>query len=265
MMPLDWSIGKNFVNANYQVSRYTVQALGNQVINRKNDVLKRQRALQITADNSTRLLKKLNVKVNSKLAHEDLFDRNYFMVCNHMSYLDILVLSSVQPAVFVTSVEMEKTFFLGDMAKLGGSFFVDRVNRRKMKSEVQALVNLLNDGFNVFIFPEGTSTNGTHILPFKKSLFRVPFQTGYSILPICLKYKTINGEPFSEANCDKVCWYDDMTFAPHFIQLMGLKELEVEVSYQSPLDPKEFASHGDLAKAAHDRIASSYFDQTHRP
>lgn len=260
MKSFDLASGKNLLKTNYQISRYTLQAIGNQWINRKDEKLKRQRALEITADNSKRVLDRLNVKINVHKSQNSLFDRNYFMVCNHMSYIDILVLSSIRPAVFVTSVEMEKTFFLGDMAKLGGSFFVDRINRRKMKAEVQAMVDLLNQGFNVFIFPEGTSTNGSDILPFKKSLFRVPFQTSFPILPICLKYKTVNGEAFSEKNCDQICWYDDMTFGPHFLQLMGLKELTVEVYYLDPLDPNNYENHGELAQAARDQITSVYFD-----
>lgn len=264
-MSLDLNTGKNFLKANYHISRYTLQALHNQLVNRKDTVAKRRRALNITAENSTGLLNKLNVKVNQNFVRDNLFDRNYFMVCNHMSYLDILILSSVQPAVFVTSVEMEKTFFLGDMAKWGGSFFVDRVNRRKMKEEVQALVDLLNSQFNVFIFPEGTSTNGLEILPFKKSLFRVPFQTGFPILPICLKYRTIDGEPFSAANADRVCWYDDMTFAPHFLQLMGIKELVVDLHYLEPLNPQNYGNHGDLASAARDQIAEAYFSTSEKP
>ncbi len=259
MMPLDLATGKNFVNSNYQVSRYIFQAIGNQLKNRKDETQKRRKALEITADNSKKLLKKLNVKINVHLSRDNLFDRNYFMVCNHMSYFDIVVLSSLQPAVFVTSVEMEKTFFLGDMAKWGGSFFVDRVNRRKMKEEVKALENLLNQNFNVFIFPEGTSTNGMHILPFKKSLFRVPYQAGLPILPICLKYRSIDGETFSQENCDRVCWYDDMTFAPHYLQLMGMKEMVVDVHYLNPLEPKDFESHGDLTEAARKQITETYF------
>lgn len=250
--------GKNLALANYRISKYIFEGIGNQIINRKDDRKRRMRALEITAKSAKDVLRHLNVKVSYDLCRPDLFDRNYFMVCNHMSYLDILILSSVRPAVFVTSVEMEKTFFLGDMAKLGGSFFVDRVNRRKMKDEVQALVNLLSDGFNVFIFPEGTSTNGEGILPFKKSLFRVPFQTGFPILPIRLQYKTINGGPVDKTNRDRICWYDDMTFGPHFLQLMGITELSAELKYMEPLDPKDFASHGDLALKAQQLISAEY-------
>lgn len=256
---LDLSTGKNFINTKLQVARYTLQAVGNQFVNRNDDIQKRRRALSITSQNSKDLLEKLNVDVDVSYVSDEIKNSNYFMVCNHMSYFDIIVLSSIRPSVFVTSVEMEKTFFLGDMAKLGGSFFVNRINRRKMKEEVEALVGLLNQDFNVFIFPEGTSTNGLEILPFKKSLFRVPFQTEFPILPICLKYETIDGEPFSANNCDRICWHGDMTFAPHFMQFMKIKNIKVKVEYLEPLDPKNFENHGDLADAAEQRIRSAYF------
>lgn len=252
-------VTKNFLKSNLQITRYITEGVSNQIINRKDELTRRKNALKITAKSCRTVLKYLNAEVEVHGLNDGLFDRNYFMVCNHMSYLDILVLSSVQPASFVTSVEMEKTFFLGDMAKLGGSFFVDRVNRRKMKQEVQALVDLLNSGINVFIFPEGTSTNGQKLLPFKKSLFRVPFLADFPIMPICLKYKQIDGEPFSETNCDKVCWHGDMTFAPHYMQLMGIKNLKAELTYLDPLYPKDFESHGDLAQTAQQQIESIYY------
>ena len=256
---IDLEAGRNLLKTNYFIGRYTLEGVANQILNRKDNILKRKRALEITSKNSRSVLDSIGVNVKMTQSKPDLFHRNYFMVCNHMSYIDILVLSSIQPAVFVTSVEMEKTFFLGDIAKLGGSFFVDRVNRRKMKVEVDELVKLLNQGFNVFIFPEGTSTNGDKILPFKKSLFRVPFMAKLPILPICLQYKSVNGEKFSPTNCDRICWYDDMTFAPHFLKLMSLKQLEVQVSYLTPIDSSSFESHGEVALAAQKQIESVYY------
>lgn len=250
--------GINLLATNLQITKYILSGVSNNFLNRKDAKKKRLKALEITSESAKSVLKKLNVNIDYDLCREDLFKRNYFMVCNHMSYIDILVLSAIQPAVFVTSVEMEKTFFLGDMAKLGGSFFVNRVNRRKMKEEVKALENLLADGFNVFIFPEGTSTNGEGVLPFKKSLFRVPFQTGYPILPIRLQYQSINGEPFSKSNRDRICWYDDMTFAPHFLQLMGVNGLDVSLKYMEPLSPQDFESHGELSEKAFELISTAY-------
>ena len=255
MKSIDFKSGKNFFQASSQILHFIFQAMGNQILHGRQDVLKRQRALELTAHHSSLFLKKLNIQVRSHLSHQDLFKQNFFMVCNHMSYLDILVLSSIQPAVFVTSVEVERSFFLGDIAKWGGSFFVDRVNHRKIKGEIETLTGFLHNRFNVFVFPEGISTNGMEVLPFKKSLFRVPFQAQHPVLPISLKYTHIDQEAFSPANCDRVCWYGEMGFAPHFLQLMGLKEVRVEVHYREPLNPQNFRSHGELAQAARASIA----------
>lgn len=251
--------GLNLLATPAFIGKYTLEGTVNALKNRNNDTARRQKALEITSRIGGGLLDFLNVHIETKQSRPDLFNRNYFMVCNHMSYIDILVLSKCQPAVFVTSVEMEKTFFLGDMAKLGGSFFVNRINRRKIKEEVAALQTLLEKGFNVFIFPEGTSTDGQELLPFKKSLFRVPFQAkDYPILPICLKYESIDGEPFGPNNCDKVCWYGDMTFAPHILQLMKVKEMRVKVQYLDPLFPENFADHGALTQEAFRQINEAY-------
>jgi len=250
---------KNGLLTQMVIGKYLTRGVANAIKNRNDDIARRKRALEVTSKYSSELLGRLGVNISVVPTDFDLSKRNYFMVCNHMSYVDILVLSTWNPAVFVTSVEMEKTFFLGDMAKLGGSFFVNRINRRKMKAEVEQLKNLVEKGLNVFIFPEGTSTNGmSGILPFKKSLFRVPFQADIPILPICLKYKAVNGEPFSEANMDRVTWYDDMTFAPHLGQLMGLRDLQVSIEPMTPLNPSDYKDHGELCLKAQDLIKTAY-------
>ena len=251
--------GQNLAYSGLLISKFIASSVSNQFIHRAEPLNLRRKAIEATTQSSQKLLERLNVRVNHESSEAAMSDQNYFMVSNHMSYFDILILSSIRPSVFVTSVEMEKTFFLGDMAKWGGSFFVDRVNRRKMKDEVKKLEELLGSGFNVFIFPEGTSTNGDKILPFKKSLFRVPYQAGSPILPICLKYNSIDGEAFSPNNCDKVCWYDDMTFAPHFMSLMNTQSIDVTVTDLVPLLPDAFDSHGELAAAAEEQIRSKYF------
>ena len=129
------------------------------------------------------------------------------MVCNHMSYLDILFLSAGEPTVFVTSVEMKETPFLGACSELGGSYFVERRNRNQIPQEIRDLAQLMRDGFHVFVFPEATSTNGMGILPFKKSMFKAAVEAEMDVLPICLRYEEVNGEPFTFSNKEKICWF----------------------------------------------------------
>ncbi len=251
--------GQKQLKTLYHVLCFFFQSLGNQIIYYKNPVQRRRKAIEATHKRSCRILQGLNVRIQVHFDKNPFSEGHYFMACNHMSYFDILVLTSIHPSVFISSIEMEKTFFLGDMAKFGGTFFVDRINRRKLKEEVEALVSLINQDFDVFLFPEGTSTNGLEILPFKKSFFRVSFQTGLPILPICLKYRSIDGQPFSRSNCDWICWYGDMKFIPHVLKLLSIGQIEVDIHYLTPLYPGDFKDHGELSRAAEQSIRSVYF------
>ncbi|MCB9072809.1 MAG: 1-acyl-sn-glycerol-3-phosphate acyltransferase [Bdellovibrionaceae bacterium] len=215
----------------------------------------------MTHQKASRFLKRMHFDVQTHYSSPNLFAQNktYFMVCNHMSYLDLLFLGSGVPAVFVTSVEMKNTPFLGDISRFGGAYFVERRDRSKIPGEVKDLSNLMHHGFNVFVFPEATSTHGMHILPFKKAMFNAAIAAEVDVLPICLRYEEINGEPFNEHNKDRICWYGDMPFFPHFRQVMGLHSLKVSVNYLEPISIKQFPDRTALAEAAYNQITQFYF------
>jgi len=241
------------------IARYGWVAGTGYFFHRKQPLTQRKYAVQCTAKYSQILLQQLDIKTTCSYSSKISPSQNYFMVCNHMSYLDIIILSAIRSSVFITSVDMGQKFFLGDIAKIGGSFFVDRKNRKKIKEEVKALETLVEQGFDVFLFPEGTSSNGMQgVLPFKKSLFRVPFGAQVPLIPICLKYKTIDGKPFSLENCDQVTWHSKMPFAPHLNQLTRRKEVFVEVQYMDPVHPVDFETHGDLSQHIHSLISKKY-------
>lgn len=181
------------------------------------------------------------------------------MVCNHMSYLDILFLSAGEPTVFVTSMEMKETPFLGALSELGGSYFVERRSRNNIPQEIKDLSQLMRDGFHVFVFPEATSTNGMGILPFKKSMFKAAVEAGFDVLPVCLRYDEINGEPFTAKNKDKICWYGKMPFGPHFLQVMNLRSAKISVEYLEPISSREYPDRTLLADQAYEQITQAYF------
>lgn len=185
-------------------------------------------------------------------------ERNFLMICNHMSYVDILVTSMVQPAVFVTSVDMGEAFFLGTMAELGGSIFVERRHRGQIGRDIGVMSDALQAGHHVMIYPEGTSTDGQRLLPFKKSLLMAAVQAGRDLLPVCLKYVEIDGEPFGPHNADKVCWYGDMTFGPHFTGLMGLKSVKAELHFLEPIAVTPQSTRHELAEKTYDAINAVY-------
>ena len=194
-----------------------------------------------------------------------MLERNFLIVANHLSYLDILVLSTIHPAVFVTSVELGEAAFLGPMAEMGGSIFVERRQRSRIEQDMANMTDVLRAGHNVVIFPEGTSGDGHSILPFKKGLLTAAVNAGVDVLPVVIKYTEIDGEKFSRANSDKVCWHGDMTFAPHFLEALQLKGVKVEVHFLDPIPVGPESTRHEIAQKSHDAIASVYFGEPMRP
>ena len=146
-----------------------------------------------------------------------------------MSYLDALILASLRPVCFITSIEMKNVPVLGLLTELGGCLYTERRSKENLRSEVAQLSQALQDGFDIVIFPEGTSTNGTGILPFKRGLLSAAMDAKKSILPITIQYQEINGKKVNTGNRDILCWYGDMYFAPHFFKLILLKSVKIRV------------------------------------
>lgn len=184
--------------------------------------------------------------------------RNCMMVCNHMSYLDMIVLASIAPSVFVTSVDMGEIFFLGTMAEVGGALFIERRHRQRIDHDIAQIRRTLEDGLDVTLFPEGTSGNGDGILPFKKSLLTAALEAGVPVLPVTLKYYEIEGESFSQANHEAVCWYGRARFFPHFFKLLSLKSIRAKIVYGSPVKNQPGMTRESLSDDLYRAISSEY-------
>lgn len=221
----------------------------------------REKAIQKVSEQCRRLLRNIHFDVTCKYSRPDLFKngKTYFMVCNHMSYMDILFLSSGVPAVFVTSVEMKDTPFLGQCAAFGGSYFVERRDRTKIPQEVKDLASLIQQGFHVFVFPEATSNHGMNILPFKRSMFSVAIEAGVDVLPICLRYEEIDGQAFDETTMNKMSWYGKMPFLSHFLKIMTMRSAKVSVEYLEPISTQIYKERNQLSDLAYQQITQAYF------
>ena len=216
---------------------------------REEDIWKqREKRARLIQKAAKELLRHLNVEVEVNDEYQYLLKDNALVVCNHMSYLDILVLSSIYPSCYITSVEMKNTPLLGYLCDLGGCVYVERRNKVNLGKEISEITQALNRGLNVCFFPEATSHNGEEILRFRKPLFNAARYAHKNILPVVLNYQEINGEGFSKLNRDLVCWYGDMSFAEHIWALAGDNKVKVSVKFLDPvLNPQEFHSR-DLAK-----------------
>ncbi len=222
---------------------------------------KRLRILARSVSRYCRLsLKILNVKVDSDLKVEQ--TRDHLVLCNHMSYLDILTLSSIYPSLYVTSVEMKETPLLGQICVLCACLFTERRKSKRsaatMKKDIDDIASLLSHGFAMTIFPEGTSTNGLELLPFKTTLLQSAVSTEKKVLPICIRYIYINGIAFGPHNCDAVCWYGDRSFVSSLLEIAEQDEIRVKVMVSRSLSTLEFKHRSNVGATAREMINELY-------
>jgi len=180
------------------------------------------------------------------------------IVSNHVSSLDILVLLSLIPSVFVTSVELKHRLLTGMIARCGGSIFVERRSVASLRKEISEISRVLKEGCTVVVFPEGTTSNGERVMPFKNSLLDAAAKTAVKILPLCVRYRKVNSEEITAQNRDSVFYHGGVTFVKHALQVLSLKSIEVEVVALETIPVHGQISRKQLAAAAHHAISTAY-------
>lgn len=192
-----------------------------------------------------------------KASEEPNLNRNYLIVSNHLSYLDILIIAAKIPTAFVTSTDIKNTPFLGQIVTLAGCLFVNRKNKENIKNEIKELREALNYGINVVVFPEATSTNGDEVLRFRHPLFEASIATSSPILPLTINYKKISNAPINLNNRDIVCWYGDMGFFTHFLKVLEQKEIIVELNISESFTPSLISSI-EAALRSHQIVSNNF-------
>lgn len=225
----------------------------------KDPIKKRHKQAKNIHRTAKRLSKafKISMKVNNLEALKAFDGKPLLLVGNHVSYIDILVLSALDELIFITSVEMGNNPFMGSLTRLGGCLYTDRINPQSLRDEIHRFSEVLMQGFKVVLFPEGTSTNGETVQNFRRSLFEIASSSGAPILPVCLRYKTLDGIKVDESNRDILYWYGSMTFVPHYLGLIG-KSIEVEVSFLEPILDTADVKRAELSDITHHQIKECF-------
>ena len=180
------------------------------------------------------LRKTLNVKldINGSIPAS----KGLFIVSNHLTYLDGIILGSLFPAVFISKLQVKSWPIFGWMARLGGTVFVDRKKKLKSVDSLKEIAGLLRNDINILLFPEGTSTNGSQILPFQSVFFQAPLSCSAPVLPITIKYTRIESADLNSSNRDRVFWYGQVSFGKHLSGLIKLKNIEAKVTIHPTID-----------------------------
>jgi 1-acyl-sn-glycerol-3-phosphate acyltransferase len=181
---------------------------------------------------------------------------NYFIVSNHLSYIDIFVIFSVVPAVFVANSELEKAFLLGAIIRYSGGVFVERRNRARLMKDMKNIGDILHMGFNVVLFPEGTTSDGREVKPFKTSFLGAAARGCAPVLPVCIKYKRVDGEDMGPGNGPLVYYHGDVTFFEHFFRFLNLRRVDVELRELEVIGPGH--TRKEFAQTAYERISAAY-------
>jgi 1-acyl-sn-glycerol-3-phosphate acyltransferase len=152
------------------------------------------------------------------------------LVSNHLSYVDVVVFASQFHCLFVAKKDVESWPIIGTLCRSVGTVFIDRRNRRDLTRVNDGIAQALEDGCGVILFPEGTSTKGSSVLPFRSSLLEAAAIQGFPVSSAAVSYRVLADDPPASLS---VCWWGDMTFGSHFAELLQLRRIEATVSFGS--------------------------------
>ncbi len=160
--------------------------------------------------------------------------RPVIFIANHSSWLDIVALGATVPACFIAKSEIAGWPGIGLVAKLGRTVFVSR-NRGKTAAEADALAARLDAGDNLLLFPEGTTSDGARVLPFRSSFLNIASHPARpAVQPVTLVYDRLDNLPVCRRNRPLISWYGDMEIASHFASI-GRHSLHATIIFDEKL------------------------------
>lgn len=179
------------------------------------------------------------------------------VVANHSSWLDIFSLNAAKRIYFVSKSEVARWPGIGWLARATGTVFIER-NPARAREQTSVFQDRLLAGHRLLFFPEGTSTDGKQVLPFKTTLFQAFFTPDLrdetAIQPVSVHYD-------APAGCDPRIygWWGDMSFGSHLLMLLALpRQGRVEITYHAPLPVAAYENRKVLARACENAVRAGH-------
>lgn len=169
---------------------------------------------------------------------------------NHISYLDILVLGTIFKASFVSKADVQKWPIFGLYATLQGTVFIERT-KRTIKKQKSALLNRLQKGGSLILFPEGTTHTGIHVLPFKSSLLESvedpTLLSHLKVQPLSLTYTHLSGLPLGRNGRVHYAWFGKLSLLPHVWSIVSGGPLCIQIECHQTLYAEDFLCRKKIA------------------
>ncbi|MBK6334249.1 MAG: 1-acyl-sn-glycerol-3-phosphate acyltransferase [Betaproteobacteria bacterium] len=204
----------------------------------------RNRRRTLSAIWSRRLLRILRIEARVHGQPTAGLAGNMLIVANHVSWLDIFVLNTLQPARFIAKSELKRWPLVGRFATNAGTLFIDRARRHDTHKVNRHAAEVLAHGDVIAIFPEGTTTDGRDVLPFHGSLLQPIVDAEGHVQPVAIRYLHHDG-----GVNDAVAYVGDTSFAQSFWRVTGERRVVVEL-HVAPLLPARARHRRELSRAA---------------
>lgn len=177
----------------------------------------------------------------------------FFLVSNHLSYVDIPALRAVAEGVFVAKGEIGNWFMAGKMVGDLGMIFINRQNRRDIPRAGREIIKKLSEGEGVIVFPEGTSSKGEEVLPFNSSFLEFAARTDLPVHYAAISYQTPDTEPSAS---ETVSWWDDKSLVEHMWRVFQVREFTATVRFGD--EPVQNTNRKELARKLREKVSEIF-------
>ncbi|MBX8782171.1 1-acyl-sn-glycerol-3-phosphate acyltransferase [Ochrobactrum sp. GRS2] len=198
-----------------------------------------------------------------KVKGEMVQDRPLLLVANHVSWSDIVVLSSVANVCFIAKSEVRKWPVFGTFAVLQRTVFVEREKKGRTAQQASDIALRLAGGDAMVLFPEGTTSDGNRVLPFKTSLFgaahaaiREAGEEQVIVQPVSIAYTGVHGMPMGRFHRPIASWPGDVQLMPHLKGILKEGAIDVEIRFGEPMRVSADTSRKELARIMEERVTT---------
>ena len=184
----------------------------------------------------------LNVRIN--VVGTPPSHHSVLILSNHVSWLDILVITATVPVIFVAKREVRRWPLIGWVARARGTVFVERERRRQTAEAASDIAQYLAEGQSIVLFAEGTSSDGNRVLPFRpalvgalrEALAQVEAGKRIAVQPLSVGYTGLLGLPMGRQHRPVVAWYGDRDLFPHLVEFLRRGAVDVTLTWGEPVE-----------------------------